>query len=186
MIPFILISKKYNDNSTYKFNYVKDNINFTIVILVGVLVVIVRSYMGYGIPLSWNKTIMQTVILFCVMGIGKALGGILSDLIGIRKTAIISTIFAIPFLCFGNNYMFISLIGVMLFSMTMPITLAILVSKLKNTPGLAFGLTTVGLFLGTLPIFFIKVNTITNIIIIICASILCASLLLYVLKENRK
>ena len=54
--------------------------------------------------------------------------------------------------------MIISLLGVMMFSMTMPITLAILVSVLKNRPGLAFGLTTIGLFLGTAPIFFIKIK----------------------------
>ena len=82
--------------------------------------------------------------------------------------------------------MIVSLIGVMFFSMTMAITLGILVSKLKKTPGLAFGLTTIGLFLGTAPIFFIKVNMISNIVIIIVASILCAIALGYVLKGDKK
>ena len=188
IIPFVLLSKTYinKDSKTDKFDYVREDLNPTLVILVAVLVVIVRGYMGYGIPTSWNKTVVQLVIFFCTMGLGKALGGILSDIFGIRKVAIFSTLVAIPFLCFGDNIMIISLIGVMFFSMTMAITLGILVSKLKKTPGLAFGLTTIGLFLGTAPIFFIKINMLSNIVIIIVASILCAIALGYILKGENK
>ncbi len=188
IIPFVLLSDTYinKESNTNKFNFVKDNINKELVILIAVLVVIIRGYMGYGIPTSWNKTTTQLIIFFFTMGIGKALGGILSDLIGIRKTAIFSTLLAIPFLCFGDNIMLVSLIGVMLFSMTMAITLGILVSVLKKNPGLAFGLTTIGLFLGTAPIFFIKLSYIGNIIIIISMSILCAVALGSVLKEDKK
>ena len=188
IIPFVLLSDTYinKDSNTENFNYVKDSINKELVILISVLVVIIRGYMGYGIPTSWNKTTVQLVIFFFIMGLGKALGGILSDLIGIRKTAIMSTLLAIPFLCFGDNIMIVSLIGVMFFSMTMAITLGILVSVLKKSPGLAFGLTTIGLFLGTAPIFFIKLSYIGNIIIIISMSILCALALSYVLKEDKK
>ncbi len=186
IIPFILLATDYidKDSSTNEFNYVNESINPSIVIIIAVLVVIIRGYMGYGIPTSWNKTVEQTIIFFCIMGLGKALGGILSDIFGIRKVAVFSTLIAIPFLCFGDNNMIISLIGVMFFSMTMAITLGILVSVLKDTPGLAFGLTTIGLFLGTAPIFFIKINMMINIIIIISASILCALALSYVLKGD--
>ena len=188
IIPFVLLSKTYitKDSNTNKFDYVKESLNSNIVILVAVLVVIIRGYMGYGIPTSWNKTVFQTVLLFCTMGVGKALGGILSDLFGIRKVAVISCLAAIPFLCFGDNNMFVSLIGVMFFSMTMAITLGILVSKLKKKPGLAFGLTTIGLFLGTAPIFFIKISQFANIILIVSASILCAIGLGYMLKGDKK
>lgn len=83
--------------------------------------------------------------------------------------------------------MVVSLIGVALFSMTMSITLAILVSVLKNTPGLAFGFTTIGLFLGTVPIFFVTItNKIINISMIAVMSLVCTSILLYVLKKDNK
>ncbi len=146
MIPFILLAETYisNNSNCQKFNYTNTHIKSSIIIWLAVFVVIVRGYMGYGIPTTWNKTTIQSIIFFATMGIGKALGGILSDAFGIRKVAIFSTVLSIPFLCFGNNVMIISLIGVMLFSMTMSITLGILVSVLKNTPGLAFGLTTIG------------------------------------------
>lgn len=188
IIPFVLYADTVtsNESNCNKFNYVKKGINPGIIVLIAFFVVIIRGYMGYGIPTSWNKTVIQNVLLFVFMGIGKALGGILSDTYGIRKTAIFSTLLAIPFLCFGDSIMIISLFGVMAFSMTMSITLAILVSVLKKTPGLAFGITTIGLFLGTAPIFFIKTpNVLYNSIMIAILSVLCSYLLALVLKKEK-
>jgi len=186
MIPVVLLADSYKTSKSNcnKIDYVKKNINPILIILIAFLVVIVRGYLGYGIPTSWKKTILENVIFFFTMGVGKALGGILSDKIGIRKVAILSTLLAIPFLCFGDNIMLISIIGVMFFSMTMSITLGILVSVLKKTPGLAFGITTIGLYLGTAPIFFIKLSQQINNVLIIVISIMCALALGYVLKEE--
>lgn len=188
LIPFVLYADTFNDekNNCDKFNYVNKSINPGLTILIAAFVVIIRGYMGYGIPTSWNKTIIENILLFTFMGFGKALGGILSDAYGIKKVAILSTIFAIPFLIFGDNIMIISLIGVMFFSMTMSITLAILLSVLKKTPGLAFGITTISLFLGTAPIFFIKISSMANILMIIFMSIVCSFLLGLVLKGSDK
>ena len=146
-------------------------------------IVIVRAYMGYGIPTSWNKTAIQTVALYFAMGIGKLMGGILSDTFGAKKIALISIIGALPFLLFGDNLMMISLIGVLLFSLTMPITLGILVSVLKRTPGLAFGLTTIGLLLGTLPIFFVRFSTKINCVIILVLTIICVLIINKVMRK---
>lgn len=188
MIPFILLAQKYSENGNCKnFNYSNKNINPMCIVLLATLVVIIRGYMGYGIPTSWNKTTIQTVIFFCIMGLGKALGGILSDCFGIRKVAVLSTVLSIPFLCLGDKVMIVSLIGVMFFSMTMAITLGILVSVLKNKPGLAFGFTTIGLFLGTAPIFFIKItNEVLNIGMIVVLSLLCNFILLKILNKGGK
>lgn len=186
MIPFILLADTYNTSyEKTKFDYVKPNIKPYIVILLATFVVIIRGYMGYGIPTSWNKTTIEMVLLFFTMGIGKCLGGILSDAFGIRKIGIFSILLAIPFLCFGDDVMLISLIGVMLFSMTMSITLACIASVLKNQPGLAFGFTTVGLFLGTIPIFFISIpSKPVNILMIIIFSIICSYILGILLKKE--
>ena len=194
MIPCILLAEYYRKEADDKskvpcnqFNYNNSNINSGLIVLLAVIVVIVRGYMGYGIPTAWNKTISQTVLLYVSMGIGKALGGILSDTIGIRKTALISTLGALPFLLFGDNIMIISLIGVLMFSMTMSITLALLVSILKKAPGLAFGLTTIGLFIGTVPIFFFKIkSTLINCILITILTILCVFILMKIIKKEVK
>lgn len=190
MIPFALLAKEYeNDNKDkeLKHYYVKESINPIVIMFIALFIVIIRGYVGYGIPTSWNKTIIQNVMLFSFMGIGKALGGILSDTIGIRKVGVLSTLFAIPFLSFGDNLMVVSLIGVMFFSMTMAITLGMLASVFKKNPGLAFGYTTIGLFLGTAPIFFFKIYSLgINITLLAISSVICSILLGLTLKKEEK
>ena len=190
MVPFTLLAKEYENDikdTTLKYDYVKDTINPIWILFIALFIVITRGYVGYGIPTSWNKTVFQTVLLFSFMGVGKALGGILSDLIGIRKVGVISTLLAIPFLSFGDNIMVISLIGVMFFSMTMAITLGMLASVFKKNPGLAFGFTTIGLFLGTAPIFFVKIFELKlNITLIVISSMICSILLFCALKKEVK
>lgn len=186
IIPFALLAKIYKgDDRCSNYNYANKKINPMLVVLLATFVVIVRGYMGYGIPTTWNKTVLQSIILFFVMGFGKALGGICADAYGVRKTAIVSTLLAIPFLCFGDNIMIISIIGIMLFSMTMSITLALLVSVLKKAPGLAFGFTTIGLFLGTAPIFYWKITeTYINIVMISILSLLCCFILAMLTRKD--
>ena len=184
--PFIAASFGYKGTKVAEaegFDYVRTGIYPLFAAAAAVAVVIIRGYMGYGIPTSWNKTLIQSVYMFVIMGLGKALGGILSDAFGIRKVAFASTLLAIPFLCLGDGYMFVSLIGVMFFSMTMSVTLAILVSVMSDSPGLAFGLTTIGLFLGTAPIFFVRLARGADIAFISVMSAVCSLLLTLVLKE---
>ena len=186
MIPFMIKADLYpKDTRCDKANYHNDKVPALLVILLATLVVIVRGYMGYGIPISWNKTIIQTIMLFSFMGIGKALGGILIDKIGMFKTALISTLIAPPLLIFGDNIMIISLLGVLFFSMTMAITLGLIVSVLKSKPGLAFGFTTIGLFLGTAPTFFFKVVEYkVDVIIILIATLICIPILLLIIRRE--
>lgn len=160
---------------------------YSVIILILGLVVMVRAYIGYGLPTAWNQTSIQTLFLFIFMGLGKMSGGILADLFGARRVGVISCIAAVPLLLVSNNIMWLSLIGVACFSMTMAITLGGLVSVLKSNPGVAFGITTIGLLLGTLPIFFVPMpsRTVCNILIAIM-SLLAAAGLEFALKAPAK
>lgn len=184
-ILFTYNNAKLDFNPLKKYNFELAKINTSVILILTTLVVTIRSFMGYGIPTTWNKTDTQTIMLYSFMGIGKALGGISIDKIGIKKTIFISTICSIPFLIFGNNQMYISLFGVMMFSMTMAITLAILVSALPKYPGIAFGLTTIGLFIGTLPMFVLKLdNLVVNIYIIIVLAFISYISLNYIIRKE--
>lgn len=188
MIPFILLAELNKKASDFgdKYNYCNPALKPATIILLSVIVVIIRAYMGYGIPTSWNKSTLQNILLFCFMGTGKCLGGILADAYGVKKIGLISVIGALPFLLFGDKIMIISLFGIMLFSMTMSITLGLLVSVLRRKPGLAFGLTTIGLFLGTAPVFFFKFVTIlSNCIVITVLSIICLIIFKFIIKEDQ-
>lgn len=194
MIPFVLLAETYKEKVSNqgslpcaKFDYHSKKIPSAVVILLAVLIVAVRGYMGYGIPTSWNKTVIQTVMLYVTMGIGKLSGGILADMFGVKKVALISAAAALPFLFSGDNIMSVSLIGVMLFSMTMSITLAILVSVLKRAPGLAFGLTTIGLFLGTVPVFFFKFTSVkANCVVIAVLTAICLVAMQIIIRKDEK
>ena len=191
-IPVIVLAGKYRrqtaniDVPCKQFDYSSKTVAVWLIAITVAFIVMVRSYIGYGIPTAWNKTALQMVLLFSFMGIGKALGGILTDKIGIRKTAFISMLGALPFLVLGNDNMIVSLIGIMFFSMTMAITLAISVSAFPKTPGFAFGITTVGLALGALPIFFFRIdNMIINTVMIVAASIMCLFIILKITRKEK-
>jgi hypothetical protein len=181
LILVLLVSKyrEDEDKDLKDYNYDNKKMNLALIIILSVFVVAVRSFSSYGIPTAWNKTILQSILLFCFMGIGKALGGLLIDKTNIKITSIVSTVLALPLLLFGNHNMYLSLIGVMLFSMTMPVTLAILVSRLKKNPGLAFGLTTIALFVGSFPAFFFTIDSLlVNGIVFTILTILCTIILI--------
>lgn len=190
-VPFALLADTYKpedkaENPCKGFDYCK-KAPVAVLIAVSVLIVAVRGYMGYGIPTTWKKTVMQTVFLYVAMGVGKALGGLLADAWGVKRVALLSTGLALPFLLLGDNRMYISLLGVMLFSMTMSITLAMLVSVLPQNPGLAFGYTTIGLFLGTAPIFFFKfITPLANGISLSVLTVLCFVLMALFIRKDVK
>lgn len=157
-----------------------------VIVMLAFVAVAIRSYIGYAIPTEWNKTVPQSIMLFVCMGLGKSLGGIVADLIGYRKTAWISLLGGLPFLLFGNSYMMISLIGVALFSMTMPITIAILASRFPKTPGFAFGITTVALFVGVLPAFFVQPESLlAHQLTVLILSILALIAILLCVKKGK-
>ena len=189
-IPIIITERMYSsqgDENLIKYGFSNDKINTAAVIIMATFVVAVRSYMGYGIPTAWNNTELSMILLYFCMGIGKALGGLLTDRIGIRLTAVISTVGALPFLIFGANVMAVSLIGVTFFSMTMAVTLAVIVSRLQKYPGVAFGFTTFGLFLGTLPFFFFRITSaFVNNIVISLLTVPCAVILFIICRKNSR
>ena len=187
-IPIFIAEKLKTEDgfeNLEQYRFSNEKINSYVVIGLATFIVIVRAYMGYGIPTSWNKTELQLIALYCCMGVGKALGGILTDLIGIRLTAIISTVGALPFMIFGENVMAVSLIGITFFSMTMAVSLALIVSRLQRYPGIAFGFTTLGLFLGTLPFFFFRIKSvIVNDIVISLLTIPCVVILCIICRKK--
>jgi len=139
------------------------------VVLILGCVVIVRAFVGYGLPTAWNQTVIQTIFLYIFMGSGKMLGGVFADRFGAGNVGVVTCIVAVPVLLLSDNIMWLSLIGVALFSMTMAITLGGIVSAIPRNPGIAFGVTTIGLLLGTVPTFYVPMpgRLVCNILIVV-------------------
>lgn len=185
----ILITNKewLKDEIKYpRYSITDKNVSVAVIVAVAFLVTMTRSYLGYAIPISWKKELWQAFFLFFGMGIGKAAGGWLADKIGALKTALITIIGSIPFLIFGEDIMLVSMIGVLLFSMTMSLTFGMILSVLNDNPGLAFGVTTMALAFGVIPKFFVDFDKIINIIIIVVGSLICAVLMYKTLRKKEE
>ncbi|WP_026651060.1 hypothetical protein [Butyrivibrio proteoclasticus] len=172
-----------------KYDLVKKDSKYSywIVVFAAYFVTFVRSFMGYAIPISWKKSTWQAILLFFIMGLGKALGGYLTDKFGAKKVGIISTLISIPFLICGKDMMVVSIIGVFFFSMTMSITFGMFLSVIPKNPGVAFGLTTLALGNGIMvPFAFGDLGFVVNVILIVVLSILCAIILGFTLKGDKE
>lgn len=115
--------------------------------------VFIRAVLGGSLGYKWNFPILSVVMVCCIV-FGKALGGIIGDIVCWRKTATISLILSAFLYVFSFKVSSLGLVATLLFNMTMPLTVSALTSTLNGKAGLAFGLTTFALFLGTLPSLF--------------------------------
>lgn len=184
----IIVNGRLKEDTSYpEFNCVRfgntetDSPEFPVglIIAAAFAVTAVRSFLGYAIPISWKKEVWQDFLLFFVMGTGKAAGGFFADRFGVRTTGVLSTVISIPFLIVGADNMLISVTGVCLFSMTMCITFEMLLSVLPKNPGLSFGITTLALFLGSAPVFFVQPGKTAGTVMIIVFSVACALMIFF-------
>ncbi len=192
-LPFIIRAEKYKSPEKSAavlcrgFYYANEKISPSVVILLSCVTVALRSYMGFCLPLAWKTTALHAVLLYVAMGVGKAAGGIFADAFGVKKTAIFSAAASLPFILLGNRIMPVSLIGILLFSMTMSVSLALIVSVLRNAPGLSFGYTTIALTAGVLPIFFFNISSYAvNSVILSAFTALCLAAMAVIIRKDVK
>lgn len=114
------------------------------------VVVILRSYIGMAVGFSWKTGILAGLLAVLALACGKTAGGFLAARYGLYRTAVVSLILAA--VCYLFSFIMpIGLAALLLFNMTMPITLYWVVCAFPRMPGFAFGILTFALFLGFLP-----------------------------------
>lgn len=113
-------------------------------------VVVLRSYVGMSLSFPWKGEGNWALILTVAVALGKAAGGYLADRLGVIKTAAGSLICS-ALLLVGADLPVCGTGAILLFNMTMPLTLWACAQLLPGTRGFAFGILTFGLFLGFLP-----------------------------------
>ena len=138
---------------------VSSRLPFTALVLLVALSVVIRSYAGSSLSLPWKSLspLYGLMPAFCAF-VGKAAGGALGDWLGAKNAGVASLLLALPCLAFGSSIPLVAMAGIVLFNMTMPITLCTLASRLPGHPGLAFGITTLALLIGNAPTFFFKLS----------------------------
>lgn len=113
------------------------------------LVVCLRSYAGFLFAFPWKTGAWAWVFVLCVV-LGKTTGGFLCDRRGGMTTALVSLGLGAALFLLSENPV-CGCGAVLLFNMTMPVTLRAAADRLPGAEGFSFGLLTFGLFLGFLP-----------------------------------
>ena len=154
-----------------------------IIIILALVSVLIRSFGGTIMPADW-KTTEELILLSGVAAFGgKFIGGFAADFFGAKRTGVISLLLSGVFIGLGTNNAVLSLIGILLFNITMPITLCIIAEKLKKSPGTAFGLTTAALLLGAVPSFFIALEK--NFVVLAVIIIISAGCIFFSADKNK-
>ena len=82
---------------------------------------------------------------------GKLAGGFLADRVGWIDLSVMALLASAPLLAFSGGDVWLALPGMMLFQLTMPVTLAAMMRLMPTRPAFGFGLLCVALVAGTLP-----------------------------------
>lgn len=154
---------------------------FGAVLLLALLSVAVRAFVGSAVPMSWKTGWLVLVPGVCAC-LGKALGGFLADRFGPRQVGVAALLLSLPLLCWGNGNVWLCAAGILLFNATMPISLGAVASKLPESPGLAFGLTAQLLAVGSLPLYLWTLPQ--GFVSPLCAGLILLSALCLALSSN--
>jgi FSR family fosmidomycin resistance protein-like MFS transporter len=115
------------------------------------ITVIIRSFAGLTVQFQWKDNMTLLILLSICVTLGKAFGGVLSDKFGLLKVPVIGLMIAIPCIIIGFKIPVAGSIGMLLFNLTMPVTLILASNLLPQNKGFAFGLTVLALSIGSIP-----------------------------------
>lgn len=131
---------------------VRDKTSFVILLILLIMIPIaVRSVIGMTFNFPWKENQHLYVTLLLTLLLGKVMGGILADKFGLMIVGVGGLLLSTPFLAFYPTIPALGIIGGVLFNFTMPVTLIALLNILPHKKGLTFGLSTVAIFIGSLP-----------------------------------
>lgn len=110
--------------------------------------IVLRSYLGMLMRFDWKRDAGLSLAFVLAVVLGKALGGVLADRFGRARLTVGSLLAAAALFGFGFRSPAACIAAVLLFNMTMPVTLTAVAELCRDKNGFAFGLTTFALFLG--------------------------------------
>jgi FSR family fosmidomycin resistance protein-like MFS transporter len=115
------------------------------------LSVAVRSLVGSVGCDACDKTLFLAVAVPVASFAGKLAGGFLADRFGWIDLATAALLASAPLLAWSGGDLWLALPGLVLFQMTMPVTLTAMVRLMPARPALAFGVLSLALIAGALP-----------------------------------
>jgi FSR family fosmidomycin resistance protein-like MFS transporter len=149
-------------------------------VLIGALLLVsimIRSLVGFSAGFPWHNDRTVLFLIVCAAFLGKALGGVISDRFGWLATALTVSLVSAPLLAFGFVHPVASIAGMLLFQMTMPVTLTAVHRLLPKRPAFSFGLTCLALIIGAAPVFTSWKHAFASWSVILLLSVFSAGLL---------
>lgn len=158
---------------------------FILAILLLLMAIIIRSFIGLSLVVNWQTNVWSWLAVGAIF-FGKAFGGLLADKFGWIKTAFLSLFLSSFAFLFGGINPYFIIIGLFLFNIPMSITLVGLAETMPRHPGLAFGLNCLALLIGFYLVYFklIQLEPILTFSFIIIAIITISSSLMII--KNKK
>jgi FSR family fosmidomycin resistance protein-like MFS transporter len=143
------------------------------------LSIAIRSAIGFGVAGVYADTPSMLWYLVLAAVAGKASGGFVSDWLGWIKTSLFALLVSASLLSYLVTDGPAAAIGMVLFQMTMPVTLLAMYRVFPDEPGLAFGLPTLALLVGAIPTIVFAADWLSNPSLLaglIVASLICLSI----------
>jgi MFS transporter, FSR family, fosmidomycin resistance protein len=138
--------------------------------------VVVRSTVGMTIGTVHEGQATILLGLAWAAFFGKAVGGLIADRYGWIKTSVLALVASAPLLLIDRGNGVAAIAGMFLFQMTMPVTLLAIYRAFPDEPGLSFGLPTLALFIGSLPVYVLPIGLISAVPVLaalVALSLLC-------------
>ena len=129
-----------------------------LIVLLLLFSVTVRSLVGMAGCHRCPKEAFVMFSLATAAVLGKGLGGVVSDRLGWVETSVVALLISAPLIAFGGGTWWVIVGGMLLFQMTMPVTLTALALVYPRRPGLAFGLACLALVVGAIMTFYPQVR----------------------------
>lgn len=148
-----------------------------LILLLLCFAIAVRSASGLAMTSLWRPFPAVMLALAIAAVAGKAFAGILADRLGWLRLTIPALLLATPLASFGARHEFFVIPAMLLVQTAMPVTLAAIGRIFPEKPSFAFGLASLVLVIGAIPIFFGAGPTISQPWISAAVQVLCVAAL---------
>jgi MFS transporter, FSR family, fosmidomycin resistance protein len=121
------------------------------------LSIVVRSLVGMSAARGYARSELLAIGIPLCAFVGKLLGGMVADQLGWIETSVVALLLSIPLIALAPAVPWL-LCGLLVFQMTMPVTLTAVARLLPDRLATAFGWTCLALIVGALPTMFAAGN----------------------------
>ncbi len=115
------------------------------------LTIAIRSANAYGVEAVHEGNAAVLWGLAIAACVGNILGGFVADRLGWVATCVFVLLLSLPILSFSVDYGSLAILGMLLFQMTMPVTLMAVWRMFPHEAGLSFGLASLAVLVGVIP-----------------------------------